>query len=293
MIASGENIETFEQQFKTLSIKTPFVGMTIFNDFFFRVRKDEGEVFDHVSKMKYPPILHAKKGRLNDTGESIAYLSSGELAPLAEMDIGYYELYCSAKIQYFKKDIIFHLVGVKKDKIAITPPIDNETFSLYRDLITTKDKKVYNATIALARHLFSSKGFRSGIIYSSAQEDKSNQNLFNLAIRPSDFDECCRIIELEYNILRYVPDKDHILIDNINKGKPDQTGLIKWELSYTDMIEQLNRKIDGEIFKVNNGIVHYKFGGGHIENETNVSLFVRFTQTNDIVEIRKSDVKNL
>jgi hypothetical protein len=293
MIESGENIEAFDLHFKTLSIKAPFIGMEILNEFLFRARKDEGEIIDHIAKMKYPPVEYAKKGRLNDNGESIAYLSSGELAPLAEINIGYYELYCNAKIQYFKKDIIFHLVGVKKDKIEITPPIDNETFSLYRELITTKDKKVYNATIALARHLFSSKGFKAGIIYSSVQEDKSNQNLFNLAIGPEDFDECCKIIELEYNILRYVPDEDHILIDTINKGAPIESGEIKWELSYSDMMEKLNKKIDGEVFKINNGIVHYKFGGGLIENETEDSFLVKFTRTNSVEEIHKSEVKNI
>lgn len=293
MIDSGESIEAFDSHLKALSIKNPFIGMKILNEFLFRARKDEGEIIDHISKIKYPPVQYAKKGRLNDNGESIAYMSSGELAPLAELDIGYYDLYCNAKIQYLKKDIIFHLVGVRKDKIEITPAIESEAFSLYRELITTKDKKVYNATIALARHLFSSKGFKAGIIYSSVQEDKSNQSLFNLAMRPSDFDECCKVVELEYNILRYIPEKDHILIDTINKGIPQESGEVKWELSYSEMREKLNSKINGEIFKVNNGIVHYKYGGGPIESETKESFFVKFTRTNSVEEIYKSEVKNI
>lgn len=164
---------------------------------------------------------------------------------------------------------------------------------MYRELITTKDKKVYNATIALSRILFSSKGFRAGIIYSSVQEEKSNQNLFNLAIRPDDFDDCCKIVELEYNILRYIPEKNEISIDTVNKGKPLESGKIQWDLPYSDMIEKLNGKIDGEIFKINQGIAHYKFGGGLIEKETNESFFVRFSRSNSIEEIQKSLVRNI
>lgn len=114
MIESGEGIEAFDTHFKTLSSQTSLIGITVSNEFLFRARKDEGEVIDHVSKIKYPPAQYAKKGRLNDDGESLAYLSSGEIAPIAEIDIGYYELYCNAKIQYLKKDVIFHLVGIKK-----------------------------------------------------------------------------------------------------------------------------------------------------------------------------------
>lgn len=293
MIESGEEIETFEKYFKILSMKAPFPATTILNEYFYRVRKDEGEFIDHVSKIKYPPEKYAKKGRLNDNGESLAYLSSGEISPLVEIDIGYYQVYCYAKIQYIKKDIFFHLAGVKKDKIKITPSMDNEVSSFYRELLTTRDKKVYNATIALGRILFSSEGFKVGVLYSSVHEDKTNQNLFNIAIKSNDFDECCKIIELEYNILRYVPDKDCILIDNINNGKPLESGEIKWELSYYEMMKQLNEKINGEVFKVNNGIVHYKFGGGHIESETTESFFVRFIQSNNIIEIKKSEVKNI
>lgn len=293
MIESGENIDAFDKYYKILSVKSPFVGMVIGNDNFFRVRKDEGEIIDNISKIRYPPVEFAIKGRLNDKGESVTYLSTSQIGSLAETNIGYYEIYCTANIQYLKKDIVFHLVGIKKEKIKITPEIDNDIFSLYRDLITSKDKKVYNATIALAKHLFPSHGFKSGILYSSVQEDKTNQNLFNLAIKPADFDVCCRITSLEYNILRFSPSNSNIVIETINNGKPMENGDIDWELSYTDMIEQTNKKTHGEIFKNNNGIIHYKFGGGQIERETMKSFFVRFSQSKEIKEIYKSEVKNL
>lgn len=292
MIEEGEGIDAFDKYYKILSVKTPFPAMKITNENLFRARKDEGKIIDNISQIRYPPVEFAVKGRLNDKGESMTYLSTSQIGTLAEINVGYYEVYCTANIQYLKKDIVFHIVGIKKEKIKITPKIDNAVFSLYRDLITSKKQKVYNATIALARHLFSSNRFRSGILYSSVHEDKTNQNIFNLAIKPADFDECCRITSLEYNILRFSPSNKNIIIDTINNGKPMENGNIEWELSYADMIEQTNKKIHGEIFKENNEIIHYKFGGGKIEIETTESYFVRFFQSNEIREIYKSEVKS-
>ncbi len=214
LIEKNESIDAFTPHFKQLTQHCHFDATSILNEHFYRARKDNGILIDNICKMRYPPAEFAGKGRLNDIGESVTYLSSSELTTIAELDIGYFDIYCLAKVAYFKKDIIFHLVGVRPGTIKNIYTLNNEITSFYKKLITTKDKRVYNATTALARILLSSKGFKAGILYSSVQEDKSNKNLFNLAVKPQDFDDCCKIVELQYNTLRYSPFYNEMALSN-------------------------------------------------------------------------------
>lgn len=292
LIEKNSGIELFTPHFKQLSQLCHFQAISILSEHFYRARKDNGILIDNVSKMKYPPSEFASKGRLNDNGESVTYLSSSELTTIAELDIGYFDIYCAAKVAYVKKDIIFHLVGVRDGTIKNVNPLPNEIVSFYKKLITTKDKKVYNATTALARILLSSEGFKAGILYSSVQEDKSNKNLFNLAMKPQDFDDCCKIVELQYNTLRYSPFYDEINIHTLNVGTPLEDGTIAWQYTYDKMMELNSWNIRGEVYRVGRGVVHYKHGGGPIESETMKSFLVRFTRTNEVIEVPKSELRN-
>lgn len=289
LIEKEAGVDAYEHLYKNLSKEAPLPAMRLTNKDFFRVRKDNGEIFTHISKIKYPPREFATKGRFNDIGQSIAYLSTNQIATLAEMNIGYYQIYCTANIKYIDRDILFHCVGLVGNKAEIVPSFENRVQTLYRNLITSKETKVYNATIALGRHLLSAN-FKTGILYSSVHEDKSNWNLYNVAVKPDDFDECFKIVSLEYNILRFSPERG-IVIETINTGSPEENGSITWQLSYDEMIGQTNQQITGEVFKDNNGIIHYKYGGGHIHSETANSYFVRFVQAMKLIEVLKSEVR--
>jgi len=292
LIEKNASIDAFTPHFKQLTQLCHFSATSLLNEYFYRARKDNGTLIDNVSKMKYPPAEFAGKGRLNDKGESVTYLSSSELTTIAELDVGYFDIYCVAKIAYLKKDVIFHLVGVRNGTIKNVSTVENEITSFYKKLITTKDKKVYNATTALARILLSSKGFKAGILYSSVQEDKTNKNLFNLAIKPQDFDDCCRIVELQYNTLRYSPYYDEINVHTLNVGTPLENGTISWQYSYDKMIELNNWNTKGEVYRVGRGIAHYLHGAGLIESETINSFLVRFTRTDQLIEVLKSELRN-
>jgi hypothetical protein len=292
LIEKNASIDAYTPHFKQLTQLCHFTATSILNEHFYRARKDNGILIDNVCKIKYPPPEFAGKGRLNDNGESVTYLSSSELTTIAELDIGYFDIYCVAKIAYLKKDIIFHPVGVRTGTIKNVNELENGITSFYKKLITTKDKRVYNATTALARILLSSKGFRAGILYSSVQEDKSNKNLFNLAVKPQDFDDCCKIVELEYNTLKYSPVNDEINIHTLNVGTPLADGTISWQYTYDKMIELNNWNTKEEVYRVGKGIVHYKHGGGPIESETISSFLVRFTRTNQVIEVLKSELRN-
>jgi hypothetical protein len=289
LIEQEANIDAYEHLYKNLSKETPLPAMRLPNKDFFRVRKDNGKLFTHISQMKYPPRECATKNRFNDIGESIAYLSTSQIGNLAEMDIGYYQIYCTANIEYIDQDILFHCVGLVGDKIKIVPSFENRVQILYRNLITSKEPKVYNATIALGRHLLSAN-FKIGILYSSVHGDKSNWNLYNVAVKPDDFDECFKIVSLEYNILRFSPEREAV-IETINMGRPEENGSITWQLSYDEMIGQTNQQITGEVFKDNNVIIHYKYGEGHIHSQTANSYFVRFVQSGKLIEVLKSEVR--
>lgn len=292
LIEIGASIEDFDPIYKQLSQHTIFQAIPIENEWFYRVRPDEGKLIENISGMKYPPAEYATKGRLNSKGESLTYLASSELGTIAEMDLSLYEIYCSAKIKYKKKEIIFLIIGVKMDRLSAIDKNDNEILSLYRQLITTKDKTVYNSTIALAKHFMgSSKGFRPGILYSSVQEDKTNQHLYNIAVLPKDFDECFEFVEFEYNIIVYDYANRQYSIETLNRGQLQNNGSIKWELSYLEMLETSRKKYGSHIFKINNGIAHFDYGLGSIIDELQETYLVKFPKWEDQKEIIKSTVK--
>ena len=110
-IEAGKNCDFFLPYINHLSQKTQFIASKINNEYLYRIRKENGALFVNTGQLKYPPHLKSQKGRLNQQGESIVYMSLGEIAPLAELDISYYEVHCLIKIQYIKKIYSFIMLA--------------------------------------------------------------------------------------------------------------------------------------------------------------------------------------
>lgn len=282
-IKEGKEISYFQPYYKILSPKTLFIGSTILNEWFYRARLLTDKLFEHVNELKYPPKEFAVKGRLNDDGEQITYLSTGEVAPILELDIGYYQPFCMVKIRHVMMDTIYYYVGVKGqyesnsyDNIAVN--------NFYTRLLTSMCPEYYNATIALGRHFLQSntsdingKPVKAGIIYNCVHEDKSNRILYNIALYPDVFDTCCRIEEAFYYVLTYAPKEDIISMNDMNKGIISLNGNIKWKKSYSDMIEEYEEKYSNDIFKMSyDSIIHYKYGVGKIVEENKETYIVNF-----------------
>lgn len=106
-VKSGKDFSYFLPYYQALSQRTLFIGSTLENEWFYRGRIASNRLFTHIDELKYPPKEFARKGRLNDNGEQMAYLSLSEIAPLVELDINYYQLYCMIKIKHIIKDTIF------------------------------------------------------------------------------------------------------------------------------------------------------------------------------------------
>jgi|GEM_PF-835583 len=290
-IRDGKDIEYFVPYYKVLSEKTIFPASTLTNEWFYRARLATDKLFTNINELKYPPRDFAIKGRLNDTGEQVAYLSAGQIGPLAELDINFYQLFCLAKIKYFEKDILFHSVGVK-NKDGLEDPHRIEINRFYQELLTSKGKEYYNATIALARHFMGTaffnsdrtkSGAKSGIIYNSVNEDKSNKPLYNVAVYPHVFDKCFKIEETCYYALKYEPKMDAYIITEINKGIPQLDGTIIWDKTYSEMIEETTKRFSRDIFIFNKSILHFKYGVGEIVKEDNISFLVSFRSGKQIV----------
>ena len=282
-IEEGQDISFFLPHYKIISQKTTFIASTLLNDWFFRARIATNKLFEHTDELKYPPKEFALKGRLNDQGEQITYLSTGEIAPIAELDLNYYQLFCMIKIKHVIKNTLFYYVGVR-GQYETHSNADIEVNNFYLSLLTSKGSKNYNATIALGKHFLESgtlntngNPVRVGIIYNSVHEHKSNKLLYNIAIHPEVFDACCKIENAYYYVLTYNPQKNTNIMDDINKGSILNDGTIKWEKSYLEMINKYETKYSNDKFKKSqDSVIHFEYGGGKIVEENNSSYFVAF-----------------
>jgi len=186
-IKNNEDIEYFKGLYSKLFEKVKWYASTMDNPLFYRARiVDAPRLCSHIRELKYPPPKYVKKqGQLNNVGESIAYLSTNTLTPIAKLDIDYYQLYYMSEIEYDMKDIFFFMISVKADYEGLSDD-EIEFVDFFSSLLTSPDKNVYPATIAFANMVFiegiHGKNIKSGIAYNSAQEYKTNQVLHNIAV---------------------------------------------------------------------------------------------------------------
>lgn len=296
-IDKNKNFVYFLPYIRKLSQKTKFIGSKLNNIYMYRIRRENGSLFTHTDKLKAPPPQYTNKGRLNEKGESITYMSLGELAPIAELDIRYYEIFCLVKIHYIKRKLLFHYAGIKGNYESNVPEVIKVN-EFYRDILRKKDKKYYNATIALAKHFMDEikttdgSCIPSGLIYTSVHDDKSNKNLLNVAVRSEIFDDYFKIIDAKYKLIAYDIDKESNIIHHINEASIDNEGNIIWKWSYEEMMDVFSQKFNSHVYFINNEngddfIIHYKYGGGIVTGSDKVSYSVNFPLGNRKVMIEE------
>ena len=289
-IENKANIEYFEKIYEKNWDRVRWNVMTIENDVFYRARiSEKTRLFSNVNELKYPSASLVKQcGRLNDIGESIAYLSTGSITPLVELDIDYYQIICMTEVKYILKDIMFFIIGIKGEYEGITQ-YESDFINFFNHLFTTPNKNYYNATIAFSHKIFKSglininnrKKSKVGIAYNSAQESKTNKYLHNFAVEPHVFDECFDIKKATYQLMKYRKKEDAIEIVNINEGEISQEGTIKWQRDFKQMIDYCNNLFRKDIFSIYdpNGekcIIKYPEGSGKIKKQDKDSYYVDF-----------------
>lgn len=291
-IREGQPIEYFAGIYEQLFSKSRWNAMSIKNEVFYRARiTDQKELFKNISELRYPPSNKVKeKGRLNNAGESVAYLATSAISTFAELNCDYYQPICLAEVSYIHRDrIMFCTAGVHAEYYG-TSENEQLIMDLFCRLLTSPDKANYNATIAYANmilnkqivedHPFSIRYM--GVLYNSAQEGKTNQTLFNIAVKPDVFDECFKITKAMYVIFSFSTSLNALYIKDINTGTILPDGQIRWELSFENMMEHCNslfkndvflsaREEDGERF-----IIKYPEGSGQIINEDEDAYYVHF-----------------
>ena len=109
-----------------------------------------------------------------------------------------------AEIQYHNKNLAIFTIGYDAQYDGLTP-FESKFYNYFNRLLTRQDKIYYNATIALAKKFFangriinSPTNLNIGIGYNSAQEDKTNKKLHNVAMLPEAFEQCCKITKCTY-----------------------------------------------------------------------------------------------
>jgi len=273
-IATKASIDYFENVYNKVFEQTTWSTAQIKDDLFYRARKlTDARLFSNVSELKYPPLGSTKKlGRLNDVGDSIAYLSMHPLTSVAELDIDYYELFCMAEIKYMKKDIDFFLVGTKEAKYEGLTVDEIEFMGYINKLLTSANEEYYPATVAFARMVFKRRvegtRVRLGIVYNSAQRHKSAQEeLYNVAVLPKSFDECFRIRGVKCQLLSHAGGK--IELHDVNNAKI-KNGNVVWGKSYEEMIQDCTDKFKDDCFIINDEkgqsfLIKYPEGSGIIK----------------------------
>ena len=268
---------------------------------FYRARHTSNqELFKHVDELKYPPAnCVTERGRLNDIGESVAYMSAGQLAPIAEMDFDYYQFFCMAEIEYCKQDIYFFDIGIKAQREGWTRE-SLEFIEYLNGLLISPSKENYPATIALYQTMIrkdtldGEMKLYTGLAYNSAQEHKTNQILHNIAVNAQTFDDCFKISSASYYLMAFSSQKTNVL-QEINRSLICEDGSIAWEKSFDEMTEYCNREYGNNCFyaEITEGmpcVIKYSEGSGRVIDSDNMHYVVNFNKLDKIMKIDKDFV---
>lgn len=287
-IGRNENPEFFIELFNKLMTGMIFSFMNISQSEFFRGRLfSRDELLSKECDLKYPPLEFAKKGRLNNDGESIAYLSNQIYGPIIEIDIDFYQiLYNATYILNDKSNLLGHMIGMKSQYYSENTENANgliEFYNLTNELLTSPDKSYYNATIGLAKHILGRKfsnmpNHNIALIYNSAQEHKTNNTVHNLAVTPEVFDRFFVLKEVQCQIMHLIPD-EAVNIDVVNQGIPDGQGNILWEKNLSRMLKDVELKFGNDCFYTDDSksrVISYPYGYGSVISKNDSSLVVEF-----------------
>lgn len=304
-VENNEEVKFFESIYQQLFQLFTFQACTIIAEQdFFRGRWATENLFSRIDELKYPPVaLIKEKGRLNDIREQIAYMSDSPITVIAELDFDYYDIFCLATIELTNKNLLFCDAGWKRDKTIIV--LNNERIEDAEEavrylnmILTSPEKNYYNATIAFAHFTLNTdvkvKGLdiplEIGLVYSSAQEHKSNNLLGNIAVPPKIFDKYFVIKQAEYCILHKF--NDGIKMSVINNGIINKDGAIVWERTFTEMKDYCNAKFGNDLFGWINQdekiVCSFNHGSGKVIAEDEKTVAVKFRKQN--VVISKNDI---
>ena len=169
----------------------------------------------HVSQLGYPPDGEAPKGRLNREGMSILYAAFSASAAVVEICAKVGQIVAIAIIEELPghaNQVIFFPIGVPLSNPYATPVRDKNEELVHGYLNEEITKRVneggehqYNSTIAIADNFLGKPVLRPregvrpapGLIYPSVQAGlPSDENSYNVAMKPEVFDAHYRIVEV-------------------------------------------------------------------------------------------------
>ncbi len=208
---------------------------------FYRARQVTTSLFTHVSELIYPPKGKAQKGRLNREGGSILYAAFSPSAAMVEVSAKVGQTVAIAIIKELpdRADLVrFFPLGVPLSSPYATPARDKNEKLVHSYLNGEITKRVdqgsehqYNSTIAIADNFLDKPVLRLrggvslalGLIYPSVQAGlPSDENSYNVAMKPEVFDDHYRIVEVwAYECLSKKPQP-------INRATVNPDGSLHW-----------------------------------------------------------------
>ena len=243
LVERKSNPEDFLGPLGNLLNNIQHMGVFLTDVTFYRARQMTMSLFTHVNELKYPPKEITPKGRLNREGSPILYAAFSPAAALVEVSAKVGQIVAIAVIEELPGHadrVQFFPVGIPPSGLYATPTRDKNEELVHSYLNNEITKRVdkgsehlYNSTIAIADDFLGRPVLRpregidlaSGLIYPSVQAGcPSDENSYNVAMRPEVFDAHYHIVEVQaYHCLSLNE------IHPINRATVNPDGSLQWE----------------------------------------------------------------
>lgn len=231
-------------------------AITLENQYVYRARWNEGQLFSSIEELIYPPRECAKKGRFNYDNQSIFYAALCELGTIIELRPELNKLFTITQFKLTSKTSpLFFPVGIKADDgitDKFSPSIRmNKAQKVVVDFLNEEVTKRnvsgddYDLSILIGQHFLDrpvpmGKGeFKNaGIAYSSVESKfLSNTTTRNLAMTPALFHEYYSFHKAYVYML--TREFDHYQLNPVNEAV-EEGSVLTWAFNNNEMKKRIS-----------------------------------------------------
>lgn len=230
------------------------------NEDIYRARwNEETGLFLNVKDLIYPPPECAKKGRFNDSNQSIFYAALCELGTIIELRPDLNKLFTISQFKLTSKFFpLFFPLGIKnpdgEDKFPVRTKLNKAqkvVIDFLNETITKKNAESsdYGLSILIGKQLLNTsliipggEPINAGIAYSSVESKLiSNTTTRNLAMTPSFFHKYYSFHNAHVYVLTKEP--DFYTLKPVNQATANENGDLNWTFCHEEMMERLSKGI--------------------------------------------------
>ena len=264
---SATNQDAPRQRKLLNDIQTGVIGpaITLENKVIYRARWNEAScLFASIAELIYPPAQFAKRGRFNESGESVFYGALCELGTIIEMRPDVNKVFTISRfgLRAGNQPFFFPLCvkdGSGKDRyhVGVRNKAQSLVYNFIEDLLTKRAVTAddYNLTILLGKHYLGKAILAGdtdlgsgGLAYPSVEARFiSNTTTFNLAMTPDFFEKFYEFKETFVYVLTH--ENTHYQLNPINSATAREDGSLEWRYDFATMKARVSegQLLDGDI----------------------------------------------